>query len=88
MGPFIICSRCSDVIRSRFRHDFVTCKCGKTFVDGGAAYCRVGGYPVHECGQLVCHDDKPSDEVVAAAVARMVNDYDEKPEADDVPTDD
>lgn len=36
------CGRCKDVIISCFRHDFVECSCGATFVDGGKAYLRRG----------------------------------------------
>ncbi len=34
------CSQCDDVIESKHRHDFVTCKCGAISVDGGRAYLK------------------------------------------------
>ena len=34
------CPECGYYLRSRNKHDMVTCKCGKTFVDGGSWYCR------------------------------------------------
>lgn len=34
------CLMCNDVIRSKNRHDFVTCKCGNLSVDGGSWYAR------------------------------------------------
>lgn len=37
------CRTCGESIYSNHRHDFVTCKCGATFVDGGWDYLRVGG---------------------------------------------
>jgi len=37
------CKKCDDVIESRYRHDFVYCKCGAIFVDGGHDYLRQGG---------------------------------------------
>jgi len=37
------CKLCGDVIESTFRHDFVRCKCGAIFVDGGKDYLRRGG---------------------------------------------
>jgi hypothetical protein len=37
------CKKCKDVIESTFRHDFVSCKCGAIFVDGGKDYLRRGG---------------------------------------------
>jgi len=36
------CTRCGDVIESKYRHDFVTCSCGSIFVDGGVDYLRRG----------------------------------------------
>jgi hypothetical protein len=39
----VICNKCDDFIVSKHRHDFVECKCGNIFVDGGQAYLRRGG---------------------------------------------
>lgn len=39
------CLKCNDIITSRHVHDFVMCKCGACFTDGGNEYCRRGGYP-------------------------------------------
>ena len=39
----IKCLKCGDIIESKFRHDFVRCKCGSCFVDGGHDYFRRGG---------------------------------------------
>jgi len=36
------CRKCRDVIESTYRHDFVKCKCGAIFVDGGHDYYRRG----------------------------------------------
>lgn len=36
------CRQCSDVIESKHVHDFVHCKCGAIFVDGGKDYLRRG----------------------------------------------
>ena len=36
------CSECKEVIYSLSRHDWHTCKCGATFVDGGRDYLRYG----------------------------------------------
>lgn len=36
----IKCDRCGDVIESKFRHDFKTCKCGAVSVDGGHDYLK------------------------------------------------
>jgi len=35
------CLECNWIIRSRNRHDFVFCKCGKISVDGGSWYQKV-----------------------------------------------
>lgn len=37
------CLVCNDIIESRYRHDFVTCSCGDTSVDGGKDYQRILG---------------------------------------------
>jgi Zn finger protein HypA/HybF involved in hydrogenase expression len=36
------CKKCQDEIESKHRHDFVRCKCGEIFVDGGKEYFRRG----------------------------------------------
>jgi hypothetical protein len=36
------CRQCGDVIESKHRHDFVSCKCGAIFTDGGKSYIRRG----------------------------------------------
>jgi hypothetical protein len=41
-GPRVQCRKCGDVIQSKHRHDFVRCKCGEIFVDGGSEYLRYG----------------------------------------------
>lgn len=38
------CRKCGDVIESKHRHDFVSCKCGAIFTDGGTSYVRRGAY--------------------------------------------
>ena len=39
------CRRCDTVVESTHRHDFVPCRCGAIFVDGGLEYVRAGGNP-------------------------------------------
>jgi len=36
------CRQCEDIIESTNRHDFVRCRCGAIFTDGGTAYIRRG----------------------------------------------
>jgi len=50
-GPRVKCLECGDVIRSHHRHDWKPCKCGVSYVDGGADYTRIGG-----SGQILKED--------------------------------
>lgn len=34
------CTLCGDIMESKHRHDFVKCKCGESFLDGGDDYWR------------------------------------------------
>lgn len=34
------CAKCGDLIVSKHRHDYVTCKCGAISIDGGNAYLK------------------------------------------------
>lgn len=36
------CTKCDSIIESKSVHDFVECKCGRIFVDGGLTYQRFG----------------------------------------------
>jgi len=45
----ITCLGCGDTIRSTHRHDFVTCSCGESSVDGGSAYLRRVGSNWVDC---------------------------------------
>ena len=38
----IKCNLCGDIIESKHRHEFVSCKCGCCSVDGGTDYLRRG----------------------------------------------
>lgn len=39
----IRCKKCGDIVESKDRHDFRSCKCGAVAVDGGKDYIRRGG---------------------------------------------
>jgi hypothetical protein len=41
----IRCRKCGDIIESKTRHDYVTCKCGAVAVDGGSSYMSALGNP-------------------------------------------
>lgn len=36
------CKKCDDVIESKHRHDFQSCRCGAIYIDGGTDYQRCG----------------------------------------------
>lgn len=36
------CKKCNDIIESKHSHDFVRCKCGSIYIDGGNEYQRYG----------------------------------------------
>lgn len=40
-GPRIRCLGCGDIVQSMYRHNFVTCSCEATSVDGGTDYTRI-----------------------------------------------
>ena len=39
------CTKCGDIIESKYRHDFVTCGCGAISIDGGNDYWKRSGNP-------------------------------------------
>jgi len=52
------CKLCKTIIESKHRHDFVTCKCGEIFVDGGFDYLRSGAKDFINFIDLSESDDK------------------------------
>lgn len=52
MTNIIKCFYCENIIESKHRHDYVTCKCGKTAVDGGKDYLKRNGDSYVELSQL------------------------------------
>ena len=42
------CRQCGDIIESVHRHDFVSCKCGSIFTDGGKSYIRRGAKDLND----------------------------------------
>ena len=45
MGHKLKCKLCEDIIESKHRHDFKSCKCGSISIDGGSVYTRIVGNP-------------------------------------------
>jgi DNA-directed RNA polymerase subunit RPC12/RpoP len=46
---YVVCRYCKQKISSMSRHDYVTCMCGKTFVDGGIDYVRTNAKRIFQC---------------------------------------
>ena len=42
------CRKCKDIIESKTRHDFISCKCGAIFTDGGKSYIRRGAQDLND----------------------------------------
>jgi hypothetical protein len=53
----IQCRLCEDIIESKHRHDFVRCKCGEIFTDGGTAYFRRGAKDMNNIIDLSVYAD-------------------------------
>lgn len=54
----IKCNRCLDIIESKHTHDFVTCSCGESSVDGGTSYLRRRGLDYTDFSEVVSEDDE------------------------------
>jgi len=52
------CRKCGDVIESKHRHDFVSCKCGAIFTDGGLAYVRRGARDLADIEDLSEYEEE------------------------------
>ena len=56
LSNMLKCELCGDIIESRTRHGFVTCKCGTFSIDGGNYYRRILIHDVsrtlHDCIDL------------------------------------
>lgn len=53
---------CGWYIRSRNRHDYVTCKCGGLSIDGGSWYTRLVGDADHAELHVVPYKEQPEEE--------------------------
>ena len=62
------CLKCKDIIESKHRHDFVRCKCGLIYTDGGQDYIRRGGdfTAIIELGDTSEETKKNNSYIVAA----------------------
>lgn len=51
------CKECGYYIRSRNRHDTVTCKCGSVSIDGGSWYTKLSGDFNNVISRIELYDD-------------------------------
>ena len=65
----VICNKCDEFIFSAHRHDFVECKCGNIFVDGGQEYLRRGGKALEDGSYIDMSWELPDDLYRACANA-------------------
>jgi hypothetical protein len=59
----IQCSKCNDIITSYHTHDYVTCKCGANFLDGGNDYQRYNLNPEAPFTDLSVWSDAPWEKI-------------------------
>lgn len=54
------CILCGDIMESKHRHDFVYCKCGESWLDGGDDYMRgtMTSVPIEENGEKETNNGK------------------------------
>ena len=85
------CMKCGDIIVSKYVHDFVECRCGAIFVDGGMDYLRRGGdnedfidrslimerKALNECVDAVksAEEDNRNSLGIALSVIRVLRDF-------------
>ncbi len=58
----IQCKKCKDVIESKYRWNYVQCKCGAVAADGGHDYLRRVGYQDDYIELSEFEDDNPQDD--------------------------
>lgn len=51
------CLKCGEIIESKHRHDYVTCKCGNLAVDGGRDYLKRNFQDYSMVEELSCKPD-------------------------------
>ena len=73
MGTRVRCKECDNVIESKHRHDFMRCRCGNVFVDGGSDYLRLGFDPEHGPDSFEILDDPEMGVVRLEGEARQLS---------------
>lgn len=56
----LLCLLCDDLIESRYRHDYVSCRCGSCATDGGTFYIKHTGDSINYL-DLSIYSNKHSD---------------------------
>ena len=67
------CMKCGDIIVSKHVHDYVGCRCGAIFVDGGMEYLRRGGEDEDFIDRSLLMDKNALNECVDAVVSAEEN---------------
>lgn len=65
------CKLCGDIITSTHRHDFVRCKCGEIFVDGGKSYTRCGAGDFKNFISMTVYADEDGNEYTYEEVLKL-----------------
>lgn len=55
------CRKCLDIIESKYRHNFVICKCGAISVDSGKDYLKRSGMELDDVIELSEYDSEYND---------------------------
>lgn len=69
----IKCLNCNEIIKSKYRHDLVSCKCNNCYIDGGQDYLHFGGNDFNKI--LIIFDD--GTEILASDKEKYKKKYEE-----------
>ena len=67
------CRLCGDVIVSTHHYDFVRCKCGEIFVDGGREYTRRGASDLNNIIEMTVYEDEDGNEYTFEQAVKIRN---------------
>lgn len=56
------CTKCNDILNSRYRNHCVSCSCGSIYVDGGLDYLKRGG-ELCAFEEMAVYSDVPFEEI-------------------------
>jgi hypothetical protein len=66
------CRKCKDIIWSRYRGMYCSCRCGASAVDDAGLYSRFMGYVEDYCGEITLEMLRTSDTAIRS-VKRILN---------------